>query len=99
MQQVSLRLPRRPSPDTRTLILLVATVALLLLAVSAYYLNAFRGQRLEAQRNSARLAQWQEQLLTATPAALEQERLQAQLALVQQRFAGASGLLPRSGAE
>ncbi len=99
MQQFSFRLPPRPQPDRRTLILIVTTVSLLLLALSAYYLNEFRHQRQQARSNSARLVAWEEQLLTATPAAEELARLRGQLGSVQQEFSEASALLPGTDIE
>lgn len=93
------RVPRLEELDTRNFILIIVGVALLLLLASTLFLNAFRQQRLLAQRNNTLLASWTGQLLTATPAALERQRLQEQLAVVQARFADASGRLPGTDVE
>ena len=85
--------------DDRTLLLITTIVSLLLMLVSVYYLNAFREQRLVARANEIRLSEWQNQLLTATPAAIERERLRGQLDQVRLEFAQASGLLPGTDVE
>lgn len=99
MQRLSPRIVRPPNLDTRAVVIAVAVAALLLLAASAFYLNQFRAQRWESERNRSRLTGWQAQLLTATPAAQAREQLATQLALAQERFAQASGLLPGTNVE
>ena len=87
--------PTRPQNQvTRVVALAVTIIALLLLSVAAFYLNQFRQQRLDSQRNQFILAAWQEQLLTATPAAVSRDLLHGELRAAQQRFGQASGLLP-----
>ncbi len=100
MQRVSPRLTPRPTPpDTRLVTLGVAAITLLLLMVSIYYLNEFSRQRTEANRNAVLLNEWEEQLLTATPASNERDRLEGQLTEAQTGFASASGLLPGTNVE
>jgi subtilisin-like proprotein convertase family protein/tetratricopeptide (TPR) repeat protein len=94
MLRVPRHLTRAKQPNTRTVSLIIATIGLLLLATSAYYLNEFRQQRREAQRNAVLLAAWQEELVTSAPAVQERDRLQQQILAAQEQFALASGLLP-----
>jgi subtilisin-like proprotein convertase family protein len=96
MQHAQPRLARPAPPDTRIVTIAVAALALLLLAVSVYYLNEFRLQRAEARRNADLLNAWDEQLLTATPAAQEAAYLESQLTEAQAQFGEASGDLPSS---
>lgn len=96
MQRAQPRLARPAPPDTRIVTLAVAALALLLLAVSVYYLNEFRLQRGEARRNAELLTELDEQLLTATPAAQEAAYLESQLSEAQNQFGEASGDLPSS---
>lgn len=96
MQHAQPRLARPAPPDTRLVSLAVAALALLLLAVSVYYLNQFRLQRAEARRNTEMLNAWDQQLLTATPAAQEIGILEAQLTEAQNAFGEASEQLPSS---
>lgn len=96
MQRAQPRLARSAPPDTRIVTLAVAALALLLLAVSVYYLNEFRLQRAEARRNADLLNAWDQQLLTATPAVQEVGILESQLTEAQAQFGEASGQLPSS---
>ncbi len=96
MQHAQPRLARPAPPDTRLVTLAVAILALLLLAVSVYYLDQFRLQRAEARRNTELLNAWDQQLLTATPAAQEAGYLEDQLTEAQNAFGEASEQLPSS---
>ncbi len=93
------RIPRLAELDTRSFTLIIVGVALVLLLASVLFLNLFRQQRLTAQGNNLLLAEWNEQLITATHVAPERQRLQEQLSVVQARFAEASGRLPGTDVE
>ena len=94
MQRIISRPTRSRNQITRIVALAVMLIALMLLCVSAFYFYQFRQQRLESQRNLLILTGWEEQLRTATPAAVARDLLQQELRVAQQRFAQASGLLP-----
>ncbi len=93
------RIPRLHELDTRSFTLIIIGVALALLLTSALFLNLFQQQRSKARHNNLLLAAWNEQLDAAAPAALERQRLQEQLSVVQARFAEASGRLPGTDVE